>query len=445
MTSIDQLELLNQQPPSILCLDDEANVLKSLVRLLRQYKFEVTVSTSGQDALKKMQSKQFDVVISDMRMPHMSGADFLAEAKKLAPASQRILLTGFSNLESTISAVNDGGIHAYVQKPWQNDHLISVITSAVEKFKLKKQNEILQLHINQQNKQLKELNSNLEQLVDKRTKQIRSVLKKLEVANVNEKREHQSTVELLYNFINANPYLDGTIAESIAGTCTQIARHLDVSQKSITLAPMAGYLAQIGLLAMDPELYNKPINKLNDVQRKTFYTHPSMSQLMLMPATHLSDVSDAIYHQFERYDGKGSPTGLTGNNIPIGAMVLSVARDYWDYYRQSEPLLTTKERHEFALNNIKLHSGSFYHPKIVKALEASHAALMISDTSIGSIKVICAQELMEGMTLAHSLYSHAGIMLLSKGHTFVTKSIIKLQQLEDKKPNPFRIMIKNAK
>ncbi|QBJ64895.1 HD domain-containing phosphohydrolase [Pseudoalteromonas sp. DL-6] len=445
MTDIAQLEQLKQQPPSILCLDDEANVLKSLVRLLRQYKFDVSVSTSGQDALEKMHAKEFDVVISDMRMPHMSGAEFLAKARKIAPDSQRILLTGFSDLESTISAVNEGGIHAYVQKPWQNDHLISVIQSGVEKFRLKKQNEILQFHVNQQNLQLKELNSNLEQLVDKRTKQIRNVLKKLEVANENEKREHQSTVELLYNFINANPYLDGKIAESIAGTCTQIARYLNVSQKSITLAPMAGYLAQIGLLAMDPELYNKPINKLNEVQRKTFYTHPSISQLMLMPATHLSDVSDAIYHQFERYNGQGIPKGLAKNDIPIGAMVLSVARDYWEHYEQSDPLLTTKMRHEVALNNIKLGSGSLYHPKIVKSLEASHVQLMASDTSIGSIKVICAQELEESMTLANSLHSHTGIMLLPKGHVFNSKSIVKLQQLEAKKPTPFRIMVKTAK
>ncbi|CAD2224062.1 Response regulator [Pseudoalteromonas sp. 3J6] len=445
MTDIAQLEQLNQQPPSILCLDDEANVLKSLVRLLRQYKFDVSVSTNGQDALEKMQSKEFDVVISDMRMPHMSGAEFLAKARKLAPDSQRILLTGFSDLESTISAVNEGGIHAYVQKPWQNDHLVSVIQSGVEKFRLKKQNEILQQHVKSQNQQLKELNTNLEQLVDKRTNQIRSVLKKLEVANESEKREHQSTVELLYNFINANPYLDGKRAENIAGTCTQIARYLNVSQRSITLAPIAGYLAQIGLLAMDPELYNKPINELNEVQRKTFYTHPSISQLMLMPATHLSDVSDAIYHQFERYNGQGIPKGLAKNDIPIGAMVLSVARDYWEHYEQSDPLLTTKQRHEAALGNIKANSGSLYHPRIVDALEASHTKLITSDSSIGSIKIICAQELEENMTLANSLHSHTGIMLLPKEHVFNSKSIVKLQQLEAKKPTPFRIMVKTAK
>ena len=445
MQDIDGIKKLNQQSPSILCLDDEANVLKSLVRLLRQYKFDVNVSTSGHDALEKMQKKQFDVVISDMRMPQMSGAEFLAQAKKIAPDTQRILLTGFSDLESTVSAVNEGGIHAYVQKPWQNDHLISVIKSAVEKFRLKKQNEILQAHVNLQNQQLKELNSNLEQLVDKRTNQIRSVLKKLEIANEREKNEHKSTVELLYNFINANPYLDGKRAENIAGTCTQIARYLNISEKSIELAPIAGYLAQIGLLAMDPELYNKPINKLNEAQRKAFYTHPSMSQLMLMPAIHLSDVSDAIYHQFERYNGNGIPKGLAKNDIPIGAMVLSVSRDYWESYEQSDPLLTTKKRHEFALNHIKDQSGNLYHPRIVEALVASHAKLIASDSSIGSIKIISAQELKENMILANAMHSHTGIMLLPKEHIFNAKSIAKLQQLEAKKPTPFRIMVKLAK
>lgn len=69
-------------------------------------------------------------------------------------------------------------------------------------------------------------------------------------------------------------------------------------------------------------------------------------------------------------------------------------------YEQSEPLLTTKQRHQFALNSIKSNSGSLYHPRIVDALEASHAKLIASDSSIGSIKVMSAQELKENMTLA---------------------------------------------
>lgn len=444
MQEIAELDELNKQPAHILCLDDEASVLKSLVRLLRMHKFEVMVATEGNDALKKIQTSQFDVVISDMRMPKMSGAEFLAKAKAISPNTQRILLTGYSDLESTVSAVNEGGIHAYIQKPWQNDQLISVIKSAVEKFRLKKQNEILQKHVKKQNEQLIELNGSLESRVEKRTAQIKQVLKQLEKANEREKSEHKSTVELLYNFINANPYLDGNKAQNIANTCNQIASYLNLSQKSIDLATMAGYLAQIGLLAMDPDLYKKPVGKLTEAQRKAFYTHPSTAQLMLMPAIHLHDLSEAIYYQFERYNGNGLPKGLSGNDIPIGALILGVARDYWDAYEQGVGD-TDLENHQHANETVKLYSGTFYHPKVVRALEASQSKRNEQKSTAGSVSICTAQQLKPTMILAHTLQSHAGIMLLPKGHVFSDKSIEKLQQLESRKPSPFRIMVKTSK
>ncbi|MFM9746101.1 hypothetical protein ACKI2C_51970, partial [Streptomyces brasiliscabiei] len=78
------------------------------------------------------------------------------------------------------------------------------------------------------------------QRVEKRTKQIKHVLKQLEIANAHEVNEHRSTVELLYNFINANPYLDGNKAQNIANTCTQVAKELNLPDKNVEMASMAG-------------------------------------------------------------------------------------------------------------------------------------------------------------------------------------------------------------
>ena len=442
MHEIQEIAELTNKPANILCLDDEPGVLKSLTRLLRQYNFTSTVCSEGEEALKKMAETEFDVIISDMRMPKMNGAQFLAKARETAPDTQRILLTGFSDLESTVKAVNEGGIHAYINKPWQNDQLISIIKSAVEKYRLKKQNIILQAHVEKQNSQLKDLNDSLEELVEKRTKQIKQVLQQLKVANTNEKNEHRATFELLYNFINANPYLDGTKAQNIANTCTQIAKQLQLPPKNIEMAAMAGYLAQIGLLAMDPALYEKPVHALNEQQRKSYYTHPSTAQLMLMPATHLHEVSDAIYHQYERYNGNGLPKGLKGNDIPLSAMILALARDYWDAFEQSN--LKDEEKHQHALETVKMYSGNFYHPKLVQALEACRVKCIKQQAKVGSMKIITAKELAINMVLSHALHSHTGIMLLPKGHIFSAKSIEKLQQLEAKKPSPFRIMIKSS-
>jgi len=428
----------------VLCIDDDEIVLRTLTHLLEVNGLSVIVSDNPQSALSLFEDHEFGLVISDMRMPVMNGAEFLEKAHALAPDTQRILLTGYADIQTTLAAVNQGQINGYVQKPWQNDLLLRSVKDSLEKFALRKQNQKLEAQVKAQNQELLELNSTLEQRVEKRTLQIKQVLKKLEDANEHEIQEHKSTVELLYNFINANPYLDGDKAQNIANTCTQIAVDLNLSQKSIELAPMAGYLAQIGLLAMDPELYKKPLNQLSEQQRKTFYTHPSTAQLMLMPAIHLHDLSDAIYYQFERFNGNGIPKGLARNDIPIGAMVLGLARDYWDAFEQSNAS-DEKQRHIDALESVKLYSGSFYHPKIVRALEASHVQLHEQKSTAGSILVCNAHELKAKMVLAHALHSHAGIMLLSKGHVFSRKSIDKLQQLESKKPVPFRIMVKTAK
>lgn len=425
----------------VLCVDDDEIVLRSLSRLFKTQQLTVLTSDSPIDALKLIKQYEFDVIISDMRMPKMNGAELFQQAQKLAPDTQRILLTGYADIEITLAAVNQGKIHGYIQKPWQNDLLLRSITDSIEKYQLKKQNLKLQQQINRHNEVLKELNSSLEQRVEKRTKQIKQVLKKLEIANAHEKHEHSSTVELLYNFINANPYLDGTKAQNIANTCTQIAKQLQLPPKNIEMAAMAGYLAQIGLLAMDPALYEKPVHALNEQQRKSYYTHPSTAQLMLMPATHLHEVSDAIYHQYERYNGNGLPKGLKGNDIPLSAMILALSRDYWDAFEQSN--LKDEEKHQHALETVKMYSGNFYHPKLVQALEACRVKCIKQQAKVGSMKIITAKELAINMVLSHALHSHTGIMLLPKGHIFSAKSIEKLQQLEAKKPTPFRIMIKS--
>ena len=440
---MEDFEETTTLPIQIMCLDDEPSVLRALVRLLRHHKLQAIPFTEGAEALEALSEQEFALIISDMRMPNMNGADFLEQAKVLAPDTQRILLTGYSDLISTVNAVNQGEIHAYVKKPWQNQRLMYLIEQAIEKYKLKKQNQALQKHVIEQNNKLKELNDSLELLVDKRTKQIRQVLKQLEAANEHERTDHKATVELLYNFINANPNLDAQLAKNIATTCLHIAKKLKLSDKLAEMANMAGYLAQVGLLAMDPALYRVPISDLNEQQKKLFYTHPATAQLMLMPAQHLSEVAEAIYHQFEKYNGNGIPKGLKGSDIPICAHILSVARDYWQNITLSQK--PSEQKYEDGLDLIKMYSGNFYHPKVVTAFESTLKDNKNTQPDhVRSMNILTSKDLKPGMILGLAIHSHKGIMLLPKDHTFTHKSIAKLQQLETQKPVPFRIMIKES-
>ena len=263
----------------VLCLDDEANVIKSLARFFRQHNISATVFTSAAEALDAVKQEDFHVVVSDMRMPEMDGARFLKLVKEAKPNTQRVLLTGYSDLASTVKAINESGIHAYIQKPWDNTLLLHTIKECAEKYQLKQHNISLNTELQEKNKELQQLNNNLEELVQKRTAQIRKVLSQLEQANKKEKKEHKATVELLYNFINANPYLDGKKAKNVAQLCRIISKNIQASQQTTETVMMAGYLAEVGLLAMDPELYKSSPRRLCEEKRK--YTIPTLLLLNL--------------------------------------------------------------------------------------------------------------------------------------------------------------------
>ena len=114
---------------NVLCVDDEPGILRSLQWLL-QKEFDVQIATSGQEALQLLQHHDFDVIISDQRMPGMMGSQFLREARRISPRSMRILLTGYSDLQAILRSVNDGEVFRFVNKPWNIRELPKIISDA---------------------------------------------------------------------------------------------------------------------------------------------------------------------------------------------------------------------------------------------------------------------------------------------------------------------------
>ena len=106
----------------ILLVDDEPGVLQALKRLFFRL-YDVSLANSGQEAVDLLETEKFDIIISDMRMPGMSGAELLKHCFENYPDMVRVLLTGYSDLDSAIKAVNEGNIYRYISKPWDNDQL----------------------------------------------------------------------------------------------------------------------------------------------------------------------------------------------------------------------------------------------------------------------------------------------------------------------------------
>ncbi len=153
---------------SILCVDDEVDNVDALERLFRR-KYNVFKATSGAEALRLMKTEKIALIVTDQRMPSMTGVEFLAESMKTQPDTIRILLTGFTDIESVISAINSGQIYRYVTKPWDPVDLANTVDKAIERYdlsaELKEKNQALQLALKEL-KTLDEAKSNFMILIN---------------------------------------------------------------------------------------------------------------------------------------------------------------------------------------------------------------------------------------------------------------------------------------
>ena len=104
----------------LLLVDDEPNILSALTRLLRHDGYRISRAASAAEGLALLEREQFGVILSDQRMPEMSGVEFLEAAKQLHPHSIRIVLSGYTNLECVTDAINKGAIYRFLTKPWDD-------------------------------------------------------------------------------------------------------------------------------------------------------------------------------------------------------------------------------------------------------------------------------------------------------------------------------------
>ena len=189
--SPSQLLMTNNRQTILLFVDDDPNVLKALRRLFCHENYVVYLAAGGAEGLEILRLHAVDLIISDMRMPEMSGAEFLAHALEQWPETVRVLLTGHADLQSIIDAVNKGRIFSYCNKPWNDEELKLLVRNALEQKRLREERGHLSAVIRQQNNELKTLNEHLEERVEQRTAQLGKTLKQLDQANISLKNRQE--------------------------------------------------------------------------------------------------------------------------------------------------------------------------------------------------------------------------------------------------------------
>ena len=158
----------------VLFVDDEENILRSLKRLVLDEEWSVLTATSGAEGLAVLRKDgPVAVIISDQKMPGLSGTEFLAQTRELSPESQRLILTGYADIHVAVAAINEGGVHRYLTKPWKDQDLLQCLRDSVERYTLRQENRALSDLARRQNEELKEWNAKLKKRVLEQTANIR--------------------------------------------------------------------------------------------------------------------------------------------------------------------------------------------------------------------------------------------------------------------------------
>lgn len=176
---------------TLLLVDDEVNIATSLKRMLRGDGYHILTATSGMEGLELLATHPVGVIISDQRMPEMTGVEFLRRVKQLYPDTVRIVLSGYTDLKSITDAINEGAIYKFLTKPWEDEQLRAQVHEAFQHFELKQENVRLGHEIERANSELSEVNHNLERRVVENTQEISRNINVLQVSQ--EVLEHLPT------------------------------------------------------------------------------------------------------------------------------------------------------------------------------------------------------------------------------------------------------------
>ncbi|OIR17228.1 hydrogenase transcriptional regulatory protein hupR1 [mine drainage metagenome] len=167
---------------TLLLVDDEENITSALVRLLRSDGYRILRANSGEAGLQLLAQNEVGVIISDQRMPGMTGVEFLSKVRDLYPDTVRIVLSGYTELNSVTDAINRGAIYKFFTKPWEDELLRANVQEAFQRYEMKMENVRLTNELQQANEALLHINRELEQRVEDKTREVMRNLNVLKIS-----------------------------------------------------------------------------------------------------------------------------------------------------------------------------------------------------------------------------------------------------------------------
>ena len=395
---------------TVLCVDDEPNILSAIRRVFRGSGYRVLVAEGGQQALEVLGSEPVHLVISDMRMPVMDGAQLLEQVRQRWPAITRMLLTGYADVGSTIAAINRGEIFRYITKPWNEDELLRAAREALERQVLLHEKARLERVVARHNEELTRLNAGLEQQVAQRTAELSS-------ANSRLGKNYLSSIKAFSNLVEMRGGAMAGHSRRVAELGRRMAVAMNLPAADIQDIFVAGLLHDIGQVGLSDALLACPVPRMTPEDKAQYLKHATLGEQALLALDDMQRVALLVRSHHERHDGLGTPEGLSGDAIPVGARILALA-DAFDDLQSGHLARAELSAAEARTIIARGRDTQFESPVVDAFLEATRTPNLppsFADLPIDKLK--------PGMTLARDLRSREGVVLLAADHVLTADLI----------------------
>jgi putative two-component system response regulator len=306
----------------VLCVDDEPDILKLMTRLLERLDLSVTTAAGPHRALDLFDRGRFDLVITDIRMPGMDGHAFLAQVRARDPQIPVVVATGHASLENAIRALRDGATGMLV-KPFTAEEFGQEVTAALERARIR--HDALSYRY------------------------VTPILDGVALA--------------LTAAIEARDLETGEHCQQLGWMGERVARLMGLTELEQTTIRIGGYLHDVGKIAIADRILLKP-GPLTDEEYKEMQRHAEIGGTIVSTHESMTGIAKIVRHHHERFDGRGYPDRLAGDDVPLGARIISIA-DALSAMTSDRPYRKAIDL-EPAWEEIVRNSGGQFDPQVVE-------------------------------------------------------------------------------
>jgi len=291
--------------PKILVIDDEPELREFVAMSLELNDYETVEAENGKKALEILRSEYFDVIISDVEMPEMTGPEFLKSFREINKIIPVIMLTGVKAL-NTVVEVMKLGAQDYLVKPINVDELLIAVRKSIEFKRLKDQNIKLQ-------KENEAYQHHLEDMVEKRSIQLKDAL--------------FGSLIIIASSIEAKDEYTKGHSNRVRLISVDIGKLMDLDNKELQILEYGAMMHDVGKIGIRDAILQK--NKsLTDEEFDSIMSHPALGAKIVKNISFFEPMIDCIKYHHEKYDGSGYPEGLMGDDIPLLSRIIAVADTY---------------------------------------------------------------------------------------------------------------------